>query len=87
MSRRIRAIASFLAAFCLAFIFLTGSALAQTDGEGLLGETTDKTVTFVSLGVLLFFVFVVTIGTIIQSRLEKKKDEKTAARMRQRTGW
>ena len=87
MSRRIRAIASFLGAFCLAFVFLTATAFAQTDGEGLLGETDDKTVTFVSLGVLLFFVFVVTIGTIIQSALEKRKDAKMAARMRQRTGW
>jgi hypothetical protein len=87
MPRRIRAIASFLAAFCLAFVFSAATAFAQTDGEGLLGETDDKTVTFISLGVLLFFVFVVTIGTIIQSALERKKDAKTAARMRQRTGW
>ncbi len=87
MPRRIRAIASFLAAFCLAFALSAATAFAQTDGEGLLGETTDKTVTFLSLGVLLFFVFVVTIGTVIQSSLERKKDAKMAARSRQRTGW
>jgi hypothetical protein len=87
MTRRVRAAAAYLAAFCLFFAFAAAGAYAQTDGEGLLGETNDKTVTFLSLGVLLFFVFVVTIGTIIQSALERRKDAKLAARMRQRTGW
>jgi hypothetical protein len=87
MSRRIRAIGSFVAAFCLLLAFGAASAFAQTDGEGLLGETTDKTVTFFSLGVLIFFVFVITIGTIIQSALERRKAQKKAAHMRQRTGW
>jgi uncharacterized membrane protein YphA (DoxX/SURF4 family) len=87
MTRRIRAAAAYLAAFCLFFAIAAASAFAQTDGEGLLGETDDKMVTFLSLGVLLFFVFVITIGTIIQSALDRRKDEKNAARMRQRTGW
>jgi hypothetical protein len=60
---------------------------ASDDGEGLVGETDDKIVTFVSLGVLLFFVFVVVTGTIIQIRLEKRKEAMKAARMRQRIGW
>jgi len=87
MTRRLRAAAGYLAAFCLFFAFAAASAFAQTDGEGLLGETDDKMVTFISLGVLLFFVFVITIGTIIQSALDRRKDERNAARMRQRTGW
>jgi uncharacterized membrane protein YphA (DoxX/SURF4 family) len=87
MTRRLRAAAAYLAAFCLFFAFAAASAFAQTDGEGLLGETDDKMVTFISLGVLLFFVFVITIGTIIQSSLDRRKDEKNQARMRQRTGW
>ena len=87
MTRRIRAAAAYLAAFCLFFAIAATSAFAQTDGEGLLGETDDKMVTFISLGILLFFVFVITIGTIIQSALDRRKDEKLAARMRQRTGW
>jgi hypothetical protein len=87
MIRRIRAAAAYLAAFCLFFAIAASSAFAQTDGEGLLGETNDKTVTFVSLGVLLFFVFVVVVGTMIQSALDHRKEAKQAARIRQRTGW
>ena len=87
MTRRIRAAAAYLTAFCLFFAFAAASAFAQTDGEGLLGETDDKMVTFISFGVLLFFVFVIVVGTIIQSALDRRKDEKNAARMRQRTGW
>jgi uncharacterized membrane protein YphA (DoxX/SURF4 family) len=87
MSRRLRAAAAYLAAFCLFFAFAAASAYAQTDGQGLLGETNDKQVTFISFGVLLFFVAVITIGTIIQSALDRRKQEKLAARSRQRTGW
>src|SRR6476469_3740655 len=87
VSRRIRSAAAYLAAFCLFFALAATSAFAQTDGEGLLGETNDKQVTFISLGVLLFFLFVIVVGTLIQSSLERRKDEKTQARMRQRTGW
>ena len=56
-------------------------------GEGLAGETDDKAVTFFCLGVLLFFVAVVVFGTLIQSSLEKKKNARKAAKMRQRVGW
>jgi uncharacterized membrane protein YphA (DoxX/SURF4 family) len=87
MTRRLRAAAAYLAAFCLFFAVAATSAFAQTDGEGLLGETDDKMVTFISLGVLLFFVAVITFGTIIQSALDRRKDERNAARMRQRAGW
>ena len=66
---------------------LPAMAFATADGEGLAGETDDRLVTFFSLGVLLFFVFVVTIGTLIQSALERRKDEKKAAKLRQRAGW
>jgi hypothetical protein len=56
-------------------------------GEGLAGETNDKAVTFFCLGVLLFFVSVVVVGTIIQSSLEKRKNARKAAKLRQRVGW
>jgi uncharacterized membrane protein YphA (DoxX/SURF4 family) len=87
MTRRARAAAAYFAAFCLFFAIAAASAFAATDGQGLLGETNDKQVTFFSFGVLLFFVAVITIGTIIQSALDRRKQEKLAARSRQRTGW
>jgi len=56
-------------------------------GEGLAGETNDKIVTFFCLGVLLFFVLVIVVGTVIQQRLDRRKDAHKAATMRQRIGW
>ena len=56
-------------------------------GEGLAGETNDKAVTYFCFGVLLFFVLTVVIGTIIQSSLDKRKNARKAAKMRQRVGW
>ena len=87
MTRSARAAAAYVAAFCLFFAFGAANAFAGTDGQGLLGETNDKQVTFLSFGVLLFFVAVITIGTMIQSWLDRRKQEKLAARGRQRTGW
>ena len=62
-------------------------AMAGDNGEGLAGELDDKIITLFSLGVLLFFTLVVIIGTVIQSRLEKRKEEKKAVQLRQRAGW
>ena len=75
------------------WLVLAGTALAQNEqepardsGEGLAGETTDKVVTFFSLGVALFFVLVVTLGTIAQILLERRKERQKAAHF-QRYGW
>jgi hypothetical protein len=61
-------------------------ALAK-NGEGLAGETNDKVITIFCLGLVVFFTLVVILGTIVQSRLERRKNAKKAARMRQRVGW
>ena len=74
----------------ISLLLLAGPALAtegNDNGEGLVGETDDKIITFFSLGVVLFFTFVVIFGTIIQSALEKRKDARKRARLRSRTGW
>ena len=63
------------------------TAFAGDNGEGLWGETDDRIITFFSLGVVVFFVVVVILGTIIQSALEKRKDRRKAAHLRSRTGW
>jgi len=59
---------------------------ARDNGEGFAGETDDKLVTFFSLGVVIFFVLVVTIGTLIQMLLERRKERRKAAHI-QRLGW
>ena len=83
---------SLAAAFAFVWlVVLAPSALAQVEphdnGEGFLGETDDRIVTFFSLGVVVFFVVVVVLGTLIQQRLERRKDEQKAVRMHQRSGW
>ena len=85
-----RRIATSLPLSLVSLLLLAGPALAtegNDNGEGLVGETDDKIITFFSLGVVLFFTFVVIIGTIIQSALEKRKDRRKAAHLRSRTGW
>ena len=77
-----------LGAFALATqLYLAAPALAADDGEGLIGETDDKIITFFSLGVLLFFTAVIIVGTIIQSSLEKRKAARMEAHKRGRSGW
>ena len=59
---------------------------ARDNGEGWAGETTDKLVTFFSLGVLVFFVLVVTLGTLAQMLLDRRKERKKTSHI-QRLGW
>jgi hypothetical protein len=67
-------------------LLLAAPALAK-NGEGLVGETNDKVITFFCLGLVIFFTIVVIAGTLIQGRLERRKDAKKAQRMRSRVGW
>ena len=83
---RIRTLAAALGTLA-ATLVAAAPALASGAGEGWAGETNDKVVTFFCLGVLLFFILVVVLGTIVQTRLERRKDERKAAKMRQRVGW
>ena len=87
MNRRTRAILATFAVTLGSLALAVPAFAASQDGEGLVGETDDKIVTFVSLGVLLFFIAFVIVATIIQSRMEKRKEALKAARMRQRIGW
>ena len=75
-----------VAAVVLSQLALAAPALAK-NGEGLVGETNDKVITLFCLGLVIFFTLVVILGTLIQSALERRKDARKAARMRQRVGW
>jgi nitrogen fixation/metabolism regulation signal transduction histidine kinase len=79
-----RAIA--VGAVVLSQLALAAPALAK-NGEGLAGETNDKVITLFCLGLVIFFTIVVIVGTLIQSSLERRKEARKAARMRQRVGW
>jgi nitrogen fixation/metabolism regulation signal transduction histidine kinase len=70
----------------LSQLLLAAPALAR-NGEGLAGETNDKVITIFCLGVVIFFTLVVILGTLVQSSLDRRKEARKAARMRQRIGW
>jgi hypothetical protein len=61
--------------------------LASDNGEGLVGETDDRIITFFSLGVVAFFAILVTLLSVLQARLERRKEERKAAELRKRVGW
>jgi hypothetical protein len=50
-------------------------ALAE-NGVGLAGPTTDQTVTFFCFGVIAFFAITVIVLSVIQGRLEKRKERR-----------
>jgi len=50
-------------------------ALAE-NGVGLAGPTTDKTVTFFCFGVIAFFAVLVIVLSLIQGRLEARKEQR-----------
>ena len=79
-----------LFALALSAVFslgLAAPAIANDNGEGLVGETNDAMITFFSLGVVCFFIFVVCFGSWLQGRLEKRKQARKASELQQRIGW
>ena len=71
-SRRSRIAAALCAALAMPLV-AAPAALAE-NGVGLAGPTTDKTVTFFCFGVIAFFAILPIVLTLIQSRLEKRKE-------------
>ena len=76
----------------LTWLALAGTAYAseaepaRDNGEGWAGETTDKVVTFFSLGVVVFFTVFVILASWLQSVLDRRKERRKAAHF-QRYGW
>jgi putative copper export protein len=69
---------SISAALCVAIsllLVIAPAALAE-NGAGLAGPVTDKTVTFFCFGVIAFFAALVIILSLIQGRLEKRKEQR-----------
>ena len=84
MKARIALLASFALS---AWLLYAVPALAQDNGEGLVGETDDKIITFFSLGVVVFFAVLVTVLSWLQSTLDKRKEQRKATDFRQSIGW
>ena len=69
-----RAAASLL--FSISLMLVTAPAALAENGEGWAGKTTDKTVTFFCFGVIAFFAIFVTVASLIQGRLERRKERR-----------
>ena len=71
----------------LVSLALAAPAFAGDNGEGIVGETNDKVITFFGLGLVLFFTLVTIVGSTIQSLLERRKEQRKASELRRRVGW
>lgn len=69
-----RTVAALLSAFLLMLV-AAPAALAE-NGEGWAGKTSDKTVTFFCFGVIAFFGILVIVLSLIQGRLERRKERR-----------
>ncbi len=57
-------------------MLVAAPAAFADEGVGLAGPTTDKTVTFFCFGVMGFFVLLVVGLSLLQGRLEKRKQQR-----------
>ena len=82
--------------FSVTLLTFASTAMAQSEnggGQGWYGETDDKVVTNAMFAVIAFFPVVITVFTIIQWRLDKRKHAKMDAAKRRaanadwRGGW
>ena len=69
------------------WLLLAAPAFAGDNGEGLIGETDDRIITFFCLGLVVAFAVLVTLLTVLQNALEKRKEERKAIELRKRVGW
>lgn len=71
-----RLIAACALAAALACLLLAAPMALAENGVGLMGPTTDKTVTFFCFGVIFFFAALVIVLSLIQNKLEKRKEQR-----------
>ena len=84
MKARITLLGSFV---LTAWLLYAVPAFAHDNGEGLVGETDDKIITFFSLGVVAFFAVLVTLLSWLQATLDKRKEQRKATAVRDIVGW
>jgi hypothetical protein len=82
-----------LIASAIVLLTLAPAALAYNDGRGLYGATDDKVVTNAGFILILFFPLFVLAMSLLQWRLDKRKEARKAAQKAQagdahwRGGW
>lgn len=82
-----------LLASALLLLLLAPAALADNDGRGFYGATNDKVITKAGFILIIFFPTFVLLMSLLQWRLEKRKDARKAAAKAQlgdprwRGGW
>jgi hypothetical protein len=75
-----RRLTTTLSTSMLMLLVLAPAALAENDGRGAYGATDDKVVTNVGFIVIVFFPTFVFVMSMIQRRLEKRKEAGKAAK-------
>ena len=62
--------------FALLLLLAVASPAMAADGVGLAGRTNDKMITFFMFGVIVFFPLLIITLTVIQTRLENRKEQR-----------
>jgi hypothetical protein len=71
----VKRVAAALVSVLVAMLAMAPAALAE-NGVGLAGPTDDKMVTFFCFGVIAFFALLPIVLSLIQGRLEKRKEQR-----------
>ena len=90
MRRRFASAAAFAYTVLALTLALASSAAANNDGRGFYGATDDKVVTDAGFILIIFFPAFVFAMSMIQRRLEKRKEARKAASLPDATwrgGW
>ena len=66
------------AVLALSALLVAAPAAFGADGVGLWGRTDDKVITFFAFAVLAFFAILVTVLSIVQMRLENRRERARA---------
>jgi hypothetical protein len=74
-----RRVTTVLATTALMLAAFAPNALAFNDGRGFYGETNDLVITKVGFMLIIFFPLFIFVMSMIQGRLEKRKDARKAA--------
>jgi preprotein translocase subunit SecG len=76
---RNRLLATLIPVVLLASLALAPAASAYNDGRGFYGATNDRVVTNAGFILVIFFPTFIFVASMIQRRLEKRKDARKAA--------